>query len=237
VSWMKPTAVVPLMWETWEYRGSDLDLEACRERGILVMGTDEGKPPFPMYSYVGILALKLLFELELEVLRTRVLVLGGGKMGQAITDVLSRAGAEVKNISGSGYDGLADHWREVGLSYYEAVICAEHEDPRLLIGEGGILTADVLSGSEVRVGVVSGNVQQEALMEAGVRFLPAEVRPYGYMSYQPYSLGPKPVLELYASGLKVGWAMATARLRGLTGAAAERFALEHSPAMSFGPES
>ena len=63
---LKATAVVPLMWETWEFRDSDLDLDACQSLGILVMGTDEGRPPFPMYSYVGLLALKLLFELGLD---------------------------------------------------------------------------------------------------------------------------------------------------------------------------
>jgi hypothetical protein len=235
VSWMKPTAVVPLMWETWEFRASDIDLAECRERGILVMGTDEGKPPFPMYSYVGLLALKLLFELGLEGLRTKVLVLGGGRMGEAITGVLARCGADVSTIAGDdAYDRLADHWRSAGASY-DAMICAEHENPRVLIGTGGALTVDdlVAGGSAVRIGVISGNVQREALVAAGLPFLPAKVLPFGFMSYQPYSLGPRPVLELFASGLKVGWAMASARRRGFDRTAAERFALENSPAMAF----
>jgi hypothetical protein len=236
IGWMKPTAVVPLMWETWEFRESDLDLAACREHGVLVMGTDEGKPPFPMYSYVGLLALKLLFELGLEGLRTKVLVLGGGRMGEAIVDVLARNGADVSSVAGDeAYAGLAEHWRSAGASY-EALICADHENPRVLIGDGGALTARDLaaSGPTVRVGVISGNVQKEALVAAGVRFFPARLQPFGFMSYQPYSLGPRPVLELFASGLKVGWAMASARLRGLDTAAAQRFALENSPAMAFG---
>jgi hypothetical protein len=233
IAWMKPTAVVPLMWETWEFRGSDLDLAACREHGILVMGTDEGKPPFPMYSYVGLLALKLLFELGLEGLRTKVLVLGGGRMGEAIVDVLSRCGVEVTGVAGDdAYDALAKRWRGEG---YDAVICAEHENPRVLIGEGGVLTADDLvnARSKLRVGVISGNVQRDALVAAGVQFYPSTVQPFGFMSYQPYSLGPRPVLELFASGLKVGWAMASARRRGLDMTAAQRFALETSPAMAF----
>jgi hypothetical protein len=238
VSWMKPTAVVPLMWETWEFRGSDLDLAACREHGILVMGTDEGRPPFPMYSYVGLLALKLLFELGLEGLRTKVLVLGGGRMGEAIVEVLTRCGAEVSNVAGDdAYDALAAHWRSAGASY-EALICAEHENPRVLIGEGGALTVDDLAaGSAVRVGVISGNVQRDALVAAGLRYYPSKLQPFGFMSYQPYSLGPRPVLELFASGLKVGWAMATARRRGLDMSTAQRFALQNSPAMAFGKDS
>ena len=234
VGWMKPTAVVPLMWETWEFRGSDIDLEACRRREILVLGTDEGKPPFPMFDYVGLLALKLLFELGLEGLRTRVLVLGGGRMGSSIVDVLRRSGCVVTGVSGdSAYGALAAAWRAKGASF-DAILCAEHEDPRLLIGDEGVLTsADLADLPNVRVGVVAGNVQRDALVAARTRFLPDMIQPFGFMSYQPYSLGPRPVLELFASGLKVGWAMATARRRGLDLAAAERFALENSPAMAF----
>ena len=235
VSWMKSTAVVPLMWETWEFRESDIDLEACRRRAIAVMGTDEGKPPFPMYSYVGLLALKLLFELGLEGLRTNVLLLGGGRMGEAIRDVLTRAGATVSHVDGDrDYDALGERWRMTGEGF-DAIICAEHENPRLLIGEGGALTGgDLLAtGRHVCVGVIAGNVQREALVRAGLRFHPDALRPFGFMSYQPYGLGPRPVLELFASGLKVGWAMATARLRGLDVDAAERFALDNSPAMAF----
>jgi hypothetical protein len=53
------------------------------------------------------------------------------------------------------------------------------------------------------------------------------------MSYQPDQLGPRPVLELYAAGLRVGQAMATARLRGRSLEEATSFALRTSPAMAF----
>src|SRR5690349_18288225 len=42
---LKPTAVVTLMWETWEFLPAQLDLAACRAEGILVLGTDEHTPP------------------------------------------------------------------------------------------------------------------------------------------------------------------------------------------------
>ena len=33
--------VIPLMWEPWEFRNEDLDLEECYNKGIKVYGTDE----------------------------------------------------------------------------------------------------------------------------------------------------------------------------------------------------
>src|SRR5262245_1421439 len=44
VSWMKPGAVVPLMYEAWEFREADLDLSACQRHGIRVAGTNERHP-------------------------------------------------------------------------------------------------------------------------------------------------------------------------------------------------
>ena len=37
LSGLKPSAVIPLMFETWEFRPADIDLEVCRERGLLVL--------------------------------------------------------------------------------------------------------------------------------------------------------------------------------------------------------
>ena len=33
--------VIPLMWEPWEYREGELDLDACKIKGIKVYGTNE----------------------------------------------------------------------------------------------------------------------------------------------------------------------------------------------------
>src|SRR3954451_5381304 len=57
VSHLKPSAVVPLMYESWEYREADLDLEACRARGIAVAGTNERHPAVDVFSYLGEMAL------------------------------------------------------------------------------------------------------------------------------------------------------------------------------------
>lgn len=244
VSWMKPTAVVPLMWETWEFRESDLDLGACREKGILVLGTDESQPPLRMYSCGFYLAMKLIFELGLEGYKTRTLLLGGGDgLGRSISERFGLLGMEVswfadrpadRAAGAAPYAELAEHFAARGDDY-DVLIVAEHGDPARLLGEGGLLGFDEIrrKNPALRVGVISGNVDGEGLRRSGLRFHPAEVRPFGWMTYQPYDLGPVPVLELYAAGLKVGEAMARARLSGAPAREAARYALEHSAAMDF----
>ena len=237
---MKPTAVVPLMWETWEFRDADLDLAACRERGILVLGTNESAGPLDLYGYSGFLALKLLFELGLEGHKTRTVLLGTGPtLARPIFELFRSVGIPVEWFA-EGEPGsrpyahlqtfVGEHGAEV-----DAYVVAEHVAPLLLLGTDGLVDFDAIRSANAgaAVGIVSGNVDRDGLSASGLRYAPARLRPFGYMSYAPWELGPRPVLELYGAGLKVGEAMARARLRGLDAEAATAYALAHSPAMAF----
>ncbi|MEJ5197352.1 MAG: hypothetical protein WHX53_00370, partial [Anaerolineae bacterium] len=81
VAAMKPTAVVPLMCEGWEIRPGDVDLEACRARGIPVIATNEDYPGLEVFAYSGWLALKMLFDAQIEVHKSRLAVVSGDKFG------------------------------------------------------------------------------------------------------------------------------------------------------------
>lgn len=240
ISWMKDTAVVPLMWETWELRADDLDLDACRERGIAVLGTDESAPTHELYGYGGFIVLKLLFELGLEGYKSNVVLLGGGAgLGRSAKRLLDAVGVTAAWFADDEpgahpYDALS-HWP---LADVDAIVVAEHRRPTRILGEDGILDPIRLAAEHpaLRVGVVSGNVDAERLRASGLRYAPEVIRDFGFMSYQASDLGMRPVLELYAAGLKVGEAMARGRRMGLSVADAEEFALLHSPAMAFAGE-
>jgi hypothetical protein len=235
---MKPTAVVALMWETWEFRAEDLDLEACRELGILVLGTNESRPPCDMRGYSAFLGIKLLFELGFEGYGTTTLLLGGQEtLAVAIERGLAALGVRVTRFGAAGgrpYEELAGHFAKHGAEY-DALLVAEHADPRLLVGSGGLLDPEAIGRTNpaLGVGVIAGAVDAEALRASGVHHVPGDVRPFGHMSYQAYELGPRPVLELFAAGLAVGQAMARSRLAGASPRDAARHALAVAPAMDF----
>ena len=238
VSWMKPTAVVPLMWETWEFRDADVDLDACRSNDILVLCTREDIPPQSMFVYCGFIAMKLLFELGLEGHHTRVLLLGGHSIGRSIFDHLSAVGVETEwfanETDSRPYSELHDFFTGNG-SRYDAIIVAEHHHHIMLIGAGGLLTCDEITETNpaLAVGVIAGNVDGDALTQSSIRHAPDVIRPFGYMSYQAYHLGPRPVVELYAAGLKVGQTMAHARLAGASIDVAAKDAIEHAAGMDY----
>src|ERR1700676_1598125 len=75
VGWMKPAAVIPLMYEAWEFRRGDVDLAACRSRGIAVAGTNERHGAIDVFSYLGMMAAKLLLDGGVAVHGSRILLL------------------------------------------------------------------------------------------------------------------------------------------------------------------
>lgn len=239
-SWMKRTAVVALMWEPWEFRASDLDLSACHARGITVIGTNEHAPPCDMRPYSGLFALKMLFEMGIEAHGSKLMLLGAQPtLGAQIARMFRLWGLDVVHFGSTsdyaehGYDELPSYWRDRGDTV-DAVIVAEHHDPVLLIGPGGLLdpTDMFKTNPTMQVGVISGHIDQSSLAAAGITTFPSNIQPFGYMSYQASELGPRPVLELYAAGLKVGQVAVRARLAGLNIEDSIKIAQDEGPGMA-----
>jgi hypothetical protein len=239
ISWMKSTAVIPLMWETWEFRRDDLDLRSCKEHQILVLGTDESKPPLSIYSYSGYLAMKLLFDLGLEGLKTRTLLIGSGEVCRRINNHFKQLKMDITWFSASDdgslpYHKLSEYFMKKGAEY-DVAILAEHINNICLLGNNGLLSYETIRriNPALFIGVIAGNLDLEGLKASRLYFYPDTIRPFGYISYDLYQLGPRPVLELYAAGLKVGQTMAHARKTHKTVEEAAAYTLNHSPAMDF----
>ena len=92
---LRPGAVVSLMCEPWEARLQDVDVAACRAAGVPVLGTNESDPRLQTFRFVGMLALKLLLELEVEVLLSRVVLVSSEPFAGPIAQVLGEAGADL----------------------------------------------------------------------------------------------------------------------------------------------
>jgi len=220
---LKPTAVIPLMFESWEFRPDDLDLPACRARGIIVLGTNESDPRVDVLSYVGPVVLKLLLEAGIELLHSKVLVLGSGVFAEIASSSLRSAGAEVHNFRVTDCGQLTESKSRNILGSADALLVAEHVDRMLLIGEKRGL--DPITVAEANPGLVvvhlAGNVDRKSVVDAGLTAYPTVFAPPGYMSVTTAYCGPAPLIRLHCAGLKVGEIAARARRAGLSPAAAE----------------
>lgn len=219
VNTLKKTAVIPLMWETWEFRQQDFDLASCKERDILTLGTNEQSFRCDMRLFIALTALKLLLTQGYD--GGKILLIGNSPLpALPIFDHLKRIGIDVVWASDDpdaqiSYKELANHFSAFGQDYSH-ILVAEHKNPRLLLGENGLLTGSELReiNPGLRTVVMCGNVDLENLILNNMFVFPKVIQPFGTISYQPYELGPRPVLTLYAAGLKIGEQMARARLAG-----------------------
>lgn len=214
---LKRTAVIPLMWETWEHRPDDLDLGECRRLGIPVLGTNEHYPDLRTFEYIGLIALKALFIMEIEVFLSNVVVVGSGEFAKQTLDALRKAGAEVTLLVPGNEEMLKSQQALLALREADAVVIVEHQDRKELIGRCAQIGADELFklNSNLVVVHICGGVDRSALTEAGLRCFPDTFAPAGHMSLMTSFLGPKPLIDLHTGGLKVGERMARLRANGL----------------------
>ena len=191
---MKPTAVIPLMYEAWEFRPGDIDLAACRRRGIAVAGTNERHPAVDVFSFLGVMAIKLLHDAGVEVYANNLLVLCDNDFGPFIERSLRAAGARVE---------LVDRLANATGDGFDAVLVALH--PRsepVLTAEDAARIAHDLPGAVVAQ--YWGDIDRAALHALDVPVWPAEAPGTGHMGILPSGVGPDAIVRLQAGGLKVG---------------------------------
>jgi hypothetical protein len=196
VDLMKPTAVVPLMFEAWEAEAgrSDLDIPALRKRGIEVAGTNERHPAVDVFSYLGLMAVKLLLDAGVPAYRSRIALLCDNPFLDFMVRGLTGAGAEVtaaaslgELLAGPKPDALLVSMRPTGGPVLSAAGTAElaRRWPGCMVGQ------------------YWGDLDRDALAGHGLPVWPAVAPGAGHMGVLPSAVGPDPIVRLQTGGLKV----------------------------------
>jgi len=201
-------AVIPYMCEAWEIRPGDVDLEECRRKGIPVMGTNEEHWAVDCFSSCGNLAVKMLYEVGLEVRNNKIAVISNDKFGNVIQEAVAAAGAEAR-LFGAPETIIGSDWAVV----LDAIILADYLAEDTIIGEAGRLkTVDIASQFPgVTIIQFAGDCDVEALNSLGVRVFPQAWIGARRMARALDFLGPKPLVDLMTAGLKVGELMVRER--------------------------
>ena len=177
VARLKPSAVIPLMYESWEYRGS------------------ERHPAVDVFSFLGAMAMKQLHDAGIAVYGSRIVVLCDNAFAPFITDYLRSGGADVAEA--------AELTQPVLATGCDAVLLALQPG-----ADAALAAADAKLLAEEAPGAVLvqywGDVDRDALTDAGVPVWPPRPPAPGHMGVLPSAIGPEPIVRLQSGGLKVG---------------------------------
>jgi hypothetical protein len=249
ISNLKPTVVISLMYETWEFREEDLDLHECWKNGIPVLGTNEHHEVLRIFDYIGHLCLKILLEAEIEVFRSKIVLVGDNDFGRNIVETLSTVGTEVLWVTNNPSDevkklggtrigrSLKEFSVQSGIRDCDAIIVNTYPDRNVVIGKHGDISSKRLKELAPGTTVIqlNGLIERESLDKLGIACLPTEEPRIGHMGWTLAYLGPKPVIALNSGGLKVGELLAKAKLKGLSHVQAEQEALKNQICQDFSP--
>jgi hypothetical protein len=193
IGWMKPNSVIGLMYEAWEFRPEDVDLIACRLQSIHVAGINERHPAVDVFSFLGIMAVKLLLDAGIAVYTTNILLLCDNPFRGFIERGLVRAGAIVDSV-----DSL------IGASTsknYDAILVALQPRLEPILGAKEASTiAQYWPGT--LVAQYWGDIDRSAFVANNIPICP-EIEPtQGHMGILPSAVGPEPIVRLQTGGLK-----------------------------------
>jgi hypothetical protein len=191
---LKETAVIPLMYEAWEFRDTDLDLDRCRRRGIRIAGTNECHPAIDVFSFLGVMAAQQLFEAGIAVFKTRILLLCDNPFAPFLKSALERMGALV--------DLAARLPRVHERQPHHAIVVAIRPGAALAVPADDVESIARYWHRAV-VAQFFGDVDRDAIETAGIPIVPAKAPAPGHMGVLPSAVGPDPIIRLQSGGLKV----------------------------------
>ena len=192
---MKPTAVISLMYESWEFRNDDIDIEACREKEISIVGINERHPSINVFSYLGTMAVKLLMDAGLPVIHNRIILLCDNDFEPFIVNGLRSAGADVTVRPRYLSENYSD-------DFVDAVLVALKPGLDFVI-DNESLQELVNSFPGIIVAQFWGDIDREFLDSLKVQVYPSLIPRKGHMGILPSHIGVDPVINLQTGNLKV----------------------------------
>ena len=222
----KDSVVIPLMYEAWEWRDADLDLDYVRQRGFKIGATNERHPEVDVFNYLGDMALKQIFDAGITPYKNKFVLICNNDFGPFIAKVVSRVcdGLAVIDKSGNKDKYNFDNVEWIG-NFPEVKVPAKYKDAEAIIftaypfdqnwiGENTALSVKQIKAefSDPFILRYCGDVDPKSLDCEGVRYFPAYVHS-GHMGVLPSAVGYDPIIRLQAGGLKAGEALLTGNIK------------------------
>jgi hypothetical protein len=199
---MKAGAVIPLMYEAWEVREQDVDINYCKLHQIKVAGTWEGYNKLPVFNYVGALAVKMAFEAGFEIYGNKVIVWSNDHFGDEVVKAFKENGARVKIVS--DFDAMMNDFADTDFIF----IC-DYDEKSPFLGKDGIFDIERMKRVNNSFSIVHlyGDVNLAAADENAIKIYPERNGNAMNMTFTLGHVGLYPILNLQVAGFKVGQVM------------------------------
>jgi hypothetical protein len=189
---LPPRAAIGLMFEDWEFRDTDLDLAACRARGVKVAAVNERHPAVGVFPFLGPLCVLLLEEAGVDVASAEVALLCDNPFSPFIEAGLDKAGAQVRVFT----DPL-----QVPDAGWTVVVVAltPGASNRLDVADFAHLSRHA---PRALIAQFWGDIDRDAAHQQGFAVWPPSPPRRGHMAILLNALGPEPIVRLQTGGLR-----------------------------------
>jgi hypothetical protein len=192
ISKLTQHCVIALMFETWEFRTSDIDLAAAREYSIPIVGVNERHPAVDVFSYLGPLCVNMLHEAGVPVYGSRIALLCDNDFGSFIARSLTGHGADIRSFSDVA---------TLERGHWDAIVLALQPTAGPRIDALGAAHIARVAPTAILV-QLWGDADRAAIAATGVSVWPPQAPAPGHMGVLLSAIGPEPIIRLQTGGLR-----------------------------------
>ena len=212
---------IPLMFEAWEFRSQDLDLDFCKSKEIAVAGTNERHEQVDVFGYLGDMVVRQIQDAKQTPYRNTFIVVSNNDFTPFLCTPLVKMSAGVgvycpleykSEIENLGATYLGD-WNETEIPIEwksaSAVIYTGSPFSENLWGKFPLLNLEVWNNLNTPLFLrFAGDIYEADFLQHKIEFYPSNV-PAGHMGILPSAIGWDPIVRLQAGSLKVAELMKT----------------------------
>ena len=223
LKYVKKGAVISYMYEAWEYREGDLDLEYCKQNDIIVAATNERHPNIDVFNYLGELAVKQIHDAGKCLFKNKFIIISNNDFGYHIAKTLVKLCDKVGVIDlEQNKNKYPDEAEWLGIfpdvnipeNYKdaEAVIFTAYPFEHTWMQRDGDIKAESFAKLENPLILrYAGHLDTVYLDEHAIAYYPEFVKS-GHMGILLSEIGNDSIVRLQAGGLKVGELMSRGEL-------------------------
>lgn len=217
LQYAKDDLVIPLMYEAWEWRSADMDIDYIRSRGLKIGATNERHPKIDVFNYLGDMAVKQIFDAGICPYNNNFLLICNNDFGPFIAKTLSKLCSNLGVIDLDSNKGKYDLDKIDWIGGFpnvhipekfkksEAIVFTAYPFDQNWIGENTPISIHAIMDQIDNAYILRfcGDIDSSTFDKLQVKYYPKVVGS-GHMGILPSAIGFDPIIRLQSGGLKVG---------------------------------